>query len=224
VVIVPASAAAASPSRFSLLTQDARAALARAFLVRLARGPAPIHDRGMRIDTERLVIRSIEEADAEGLHRIFSDPEAMRFIPGGAFDDMARVHRSIARSREREQKTGLTLWAVADKATGEFMGQCGVVPVDGKGPVDAPGGTPIELVYHFARPFWGKGYATEAARAVAEYAFEALRLARLLGLTFPENRASQRVLEKADFTYTRDAEWYGMTMREYLREAAPRAG
>lgn len=165
----------------------------------------------MRLATERLVIRSTEEGDVEGLHRIYSDPEAMRYIPGGAFDDMERVRRSIARSREREATSGMTLWAVADKDTGGFIGQCGVVPVDGKGPE-------IELAYHFGRPFWGRGYATEAARAVADYAFRELKLERLLGLTFPTNVPSQRVLEKAGFTYVRDAEWYGITMREYVRE------
>ena len=169
----------------------------------------------MRLETLRLIVRSIEERDAPGLHRIFSDPEAMRYIPGGAFDDMARVHRSIERSRQREASTGMTLWAVEEKATGEFLGQCGVVPIDGKGPE-------IELVYHFARPFWGRGFATESARAVTEYAMETLRLPRLLGLTFPDNVASQRVLDKAGFAFVREAEWYGMTMREYLREA-PRA-
>jgi ribosomal-protein-alanine N-acetyltransferase len=166
----------------------------------------------VKLTTDRLVIRSIVDNDAEGLHRIYSDPEAMRYIPGGAFDDKERVRRSIARSQEREAKSGMTLWAVADKETGEFLGQCGVVPVDGKGPE-------IELAYHFARPFWGRGYATEAARAVAEYAFGDLGLKRLLGLTFPANLPSQRVLEKAGFSYVRDAEWYGMTMREYVREA-----
>lgn len=166
----------------------------------------------MRLTTDRLIIRSTEDRDAEGLHRIYSDPEAMKYIPGGAFDDMERVMRSIARSKQREADSGMTLWVVANKETEEFIGQCGVVPVDGKGPE-------IELAYHFARPFWGKGYATEAARAVAYYAFRELKLERLLGLTFPANVPSQRVLEKTGFTYKRDAEWYGMTMREYLREA-----
>lgn len=165
----------------------------------------------MRLRTERLIIRSTEDGDAAGLHRIYSDPEVMKYIPGGAFDDTERVRRSIARSKEREASSGMTLWAVADKETGEFVGQCGVVPVDGKGPE-------IELAYHFARPYWGRGYATEAARAVADYAFGELNLERLLGLTFPANVPSQRVLEKAGFTYARDAEWYGMTMREYVRE------
>lgn len=169
-------------------------------------------DLAVRLTTDRLIIRSTEDRDAGGLHRIYSDPEAMRYIPGGAFDDMERVRRSIARSRERETTSGMTLWAVDDKATGEFMGQCGVVPVDGKGPE-------IELAYHFARPFWGRGYATEAARAVADYAFRELELERLIGLTFPANVPSQRVLEKTGFAYVRDADWYGMTMREYLREA-----
>lgn len=166
----------------------------------------------MRLETLRLIIRPIDERDAAGLHRIFSDPEAMKFIPGGASDDMGRVHRSIQRSRDREAATGMTLWAVENKASGEFMGQCGIVPVDGKGPE-------IELVYHFARPFWGNGYATESARAVTDYAFSTLKLERLLGLTFPANVASQRVLEKTGFAFAREAEWYGMTMREYFREA-----
>ena len=160
------------------------------------------------IATPRMILRSLRPDDWEVTHGIFSDPEAMRFIPGGAFDDPERCRRWVAKVRENEERDGYGFWAMELTETGEVVGQCGLVKVAGKGPE-------IEVAYHLLRAHWGRGYATEAARSSVEHGLGKLGLEKIIGLTFPEHRVSQRVLEKAGLTFVREAEWYGMAMREY---------
>jgi Acetyltransferase (GNAT) domain len=111
----------------------------------------PIH-----IATERLLIRPLEPTDIEAMHAVFSDPEVMRYVPGGACD------RERSRSRlqsliEHQKDHGFSKWAVAEKDSGHLIGDCGLQYLDG--------GPDIELGFHLARAHWGHGYATEVARA-----------------------------------------------------------
>lgn len=162
-----------------------------------------------RLETPRLILRTLEPRDWEVTYGIFSDPEAMRYIPGGAFDDPDRCKRWVGKMREIEERDGFAFWAVERKDTGEVVGQCGLFKVEGKGPE-------IEVAYHFLRKHWGHGYASEAAKASVDHGLGALGMREILGLTFPAHRASQRVLEKAGLTFRREATWYGHLMKEYV--------
>jgi RimJ/RimL family protein N-acetyltransferase len=108
------------------------------------------------ITTERLLIRPLARADFEVIHRMFSDPEVMRYVPGGACDrerNLARLGSLIA----HQQRYGFSKWAVIEKATGGLIGDCGLQFLDG--------GPDVELGFHLGRGYWGQGYATEAASA-----------------------------------------------------------
>jgi ribosomal-protein-alanine N-acetyltransferase len=111
------------------------------------------------IETPCLRIRELEESDVDGAHRVYGDPEAMRYV--GA-DGRARTREEsaagVARLIDGQRKNGFSLWAVELRETARMIGICGVVHVDGKGP-------DVELVYELERAAWGHGYATEAARA-----------------------------------------------------------
>lgn len=159
------------------------------------------------LETERLSIRPLVEADAAALHEIWSDPEAMRYIPSGpleALDDaLARVRRQI----ERHERSGLALWAVVERASGEVIGCCGLYPVEGSGP-------DVEVAYHFSRRRWGRGYATEAARACVDAGRRA-GLERIVAFAFPENCASTRVMEKIGMRYDGRVELYGSKLVRY---------
>lgn len=171
----------------------------------------------MRLATERLVIRSFIPQDAEALHeRVFSLPEAMRFIPKGAIDDVERTRRSVARYIEHERTHGFSLWAVLDRGSGEFIGSCGLVLVEGKGPE-------VELAYHFTPPSWGHGYATEAARASLAYGFEEAGLERIIAICAPEHTASRRVMEKSGMRLVGPCRYYDMDLVKYERERGPGA-
>lgn len=97
----------------------------------------------MRLETERLVIRSFVPDDADALHeRVFSLQEAMRFIPKGAVPDVDRTRRSVQRYIEHEAAHGFSLWAVLDRVSDQLIGSCGLVLVEGTGPE-------VELAYHY---------------------------------------------------------------------------
>jgi RimJ/RimL family protein N-acetyltransferase len=84
-----------------------------------------------------------------------------------------------------------------------------------------PTGDDVELAYRLARSSWGQGLATEAARALVEYAFTVVELPRVVAVTYPDNRASQRVLEKLGFVPGGFIDYKGVQAAHYVitREA-----
>jgi RimJ/RimL family protein N-acetyltransferase len=76
-------------------------------------------------------------------------------------------------------------------------------------------GPEIEVGYHLAQFAWGKGFATEAARATIEHGFRVLDLDQLVSVVFPENFASQRVLEKSGMTYRGMRQTFGFELMYY---------
>lgn len=162
------------------------------------------------LETERLVIRSFTGADASALHeRVFGDPDTMRYIPNGASPSVERTRAAVERFVRHEREHGFGLWAVTLNDTGELIGDCGLVLVEGKGPE-------IEIAYHIGKPFWGKGYATEAARACLAYGFKELRLEEIIAICYPEHMASRRVMEKAGMRYAGTARHYDTDLAKYV--------
>jgi ribosomal-protein-alanine N-acetyltransferase len=142
------------------------------------------------IETARLRIRPVEESDVDGAHRVYGDPEAMRYVGAdGAPRTREQTAAGVTRMIEGQERNGFSLWAVELRETGEMIGICGVVHVDGTGP-------DVELVYEFQRSAWGNGYATEAARACLAAALGPLGLKRVVALAYPENAQSIRIMQK----------------------------
>lgn len=108
------------------------------------------------ITTERLNLRQMTVQDVGNLLRIFSDPIAMRYYPSTM--DEAATMGWIRRTLDNYDTYGVGFWIVEDKASGRFLGQCGIIPqeLDGR-PI-------MEIAYLFVRRKWGQGYATEAMR------------------------------------------------------------
>jgi ribosomal-protein-alanine N-acetyltransferase len=144
------------------------------------------------LQTVRLSLRECEPEDLDALATILSDPVTMRYYPVSF--DIAAVSDWIQRNRARYANDGYGLWAMILNSTGELIGDCGLSrqSVDG---VDE-----IEIGYHVRRDLWGRGYATEAARACRDYGFANLAVERLISLIRPENLASRRVAEKNGMT------------------------
>lgn len=144
--------------------------------------------------TDRLAIRPYDPDDHEQMHEVlYGDPVAMRLI-GGARDprDTADAVRAYAEMHVRE---GYAFWVVEERETGLIVGEAGLQPFGGEGPE-------IELGYAFGASSWGRGFATEAGRAIVAEAFGDLGLDELVAVTRDENAASQRVLEKLGFRAT----------------------
>ncbi len=149
----------------------------------------PVTARDFFLETARLRIRPLREADFEALYRIFCDAEMMRWVGQGTAFSRIEARERLLKHIERMATTGYGLLAVELKETGEVIGDSGLFPVEGDPPE-------VEVAYHFVREHHGRGYATEAARAVLEYGFGAMGLERIVAFCYPENIASKRVMLK----------------------------
>jgi RimJ/RimL family protein N-acetyltransferase len=154
------------------------------------------------IETPRLILREFRPGDVNALALILSDAETMRFYP--APYDRAGVEEWIARNRRRYAEHGHGLWAMILKSSGELVGDCGLTVQD----VD--GANEIEIGYHVRHDLWGRGLATEAARACRDLGFARLPVERLISLIRPENLQSRRVAEKNRMTVWKELMWRGL--------------
>jgi RimJ/RimL family protein N-acetyltransferase len=169
-----------------------------------------------RLQTERLVVRTFEDRDAEAWIAMLSDPEVQRFLPLGPAPTTETFERAIESRHEMESSIGYAVWAVEDPLTSTFIGQCGLRPAKS---MDENAGSEIDLAYHFARVSWNKGYATEAAVAVLAHGLGPLGLDSIMGVVVPENVGSWRVMEKIGMHYEGLADYYGLTgLKKYVAE------
>jgi RimJ/RimL family protein N-acetyltransferase len=147
---------------------------------------------GLPLETERLVIRPFEpERDAEPLHELWGDAEAMQFVPSGPRASVDQT-RELLESLSGRAPEGLGFWALEERGGGRLVGGVGLFPLAWKGPE-------LELAYHVVPAAWGRGYATEAGGASIRWAFEELGYERLVSICVPANIASRRVMEKLGF-------------------------
>jgi len=142
------------------------------------------------LETERLRLRTWLPEDVEAYYELNQDPHVREFLPFPVTRE--RAAQFAADMNERFEKERYTLWAVEEKASGAFIGYVGLSLLLETFPF-APG---IEIGWRLAYPYWGKGYATEAAIAVRDYAFDILGVDEIFSFTAPANARSQRVMEK----------------------------
>ncbi len=137
------------------------------------------------LETERLYLRELTEADYDSLCKILQDEETM-YAYNGAFND-DEVREWLNKMFGRYKEYGFGLWAVVLKETDEMIGQCGLTmqPWFDR--------QVLEIGYLFQRVYWHKGYATEAAIACKKYAFETLGAEEVCSIIRDTNAASQRV-------------------------------
>jgi RimJ/RimL family protein N-acetyltransferase len=139
------------------------------------------------LETERLILREFRESDTDAYAEMLADPEVMRFL-GGRPLPRDEAWRNMAMVIGHRQLRGYGFWAVEERAGGELAGRVGCWYPEGW-----PG---LEVGWTLRRKFWGRGYATEAARASVEYAFKELGQSRVISLIAPANVASIRVAER----------------------------
>ena len=138
------------------------------------------------IETARLRLRMFRPEDLDDLAALFADPDVMRYVEDGQPKDKAVAEKALTSIVDHWRRQGFGRWAVEDKVTGRFVGFGGLRSLFG-----AP-----EVVYHFAKAHWGKGFATELARASLRYGFDEHRFARIVALAKPDNSASIHVMKK----------------------------
>ncbi|HMW39241.1 MAG: GNAT family N-acetyltransferase [Saprospiraceae bacterium] len=149
------------------------------------------------IETERLILRNITHEDLEGFYELDSDPEVHRYLGNEPVTDRMVLAKVIDYVIGQYEEFGIGRWAVTEKITGEFAGWCGLKYIAEAAHHPNPY---YDLGYRLIRRHWGKGYATEAARASLNYGFRQLDLNEIYAAAHPENEASNRILLKLGFS------------------------
>jgi [ribosomal protein S5]-alanine N-acetyltransferase len=144
------------------------------------------------LETPRLLLREMSPADLDFVAAMLAHPEVMRYYPKCYSRDEAAVW--IERQMRRYARHGHGLWLAIEKATGEPVGQVGLLIQRVHGVEEK------EVAYLIHRPFWQRGFATEAGRAARDYAFDVLNRQRVFALIRPENVPSIAVARKLGMT------------------------
>ncbi|MBI1913994.1 MAG: GNAT family N-acetyltransferase [Planctomycetes bacterium] len=140
------------------------------------------------LETERLVLRLLRESDLDAYAEMCGDPEVMRFLGNGQPMSRADAWRNLAMMLGHWQLRGYGLWAVEEKASGVLVGRVGFWE---------PEGWPaFEVGWTLRRAWWGRGFATEAARAALDHAFRRMGRMHVISLIRAGNLASVRVAER----------------------------
>ena len=173
---------------------------------------ARMGDAGYVIETDRLGLRPYRLDDLDSLAPILGDAEHMKYYPHpfGREESLDWIRRQLDRYRD----DGFGLWAIEEKATGEFLGNCGpaVQIVDGE--------REVELGWHVKPERCRRGIASEAAAPCRDYSFAELGVERLIALCRPENVASCRVADKIGMTIWKETDHKGLHHRVYYAGAA----
>src|SRR5436190_8096080 len=159
------------------------------------------------IETERLLLRSFSADDLDAFASLNADPDVMRYIGDGKPQGKEQTEIRLNAVLDHWEQHGFGLFTVLEKESGEFAGFCGLKYLDTS--------SEIEVGYRLAKKFWGRGLATEAARASLHYGFEELALDRIVAVVQPENAASCRVIEKIGLRYERDARFYDTDVKYF---------
>jgi len=138
--------------------------------------------------TARLVLRAFEAVDAAAIERLFGDPVVMRHVGAGGALPPEAARRALARWSSDARTRDHTIWAILERDGAEVIGWCGLQ--------NLPASDKVEVAWLLDRPYWGRGYATEAARAALAIGFEQAGLREIVAIAHQENAASLNVMRK----------------------------
>lgn len=153
------------------------------------------------LTTERLRLRAFHAMDFDAYAAMMADPEVTRFLGEGRPLSRVEAWRQLAMFAGHWVLRGYGLWAVEERATGQFVGRIGCH--------DPEGFPAFEVAYTLARPGWGKGYAREGAGAALAYARDVLRHPAITSIIRPDNQRSIRVAESLGAVASETVEFYG---------------
>ncbi|WP_432105230.1 GNAT family N-acetyltransferase [Streptomyces sp. bgisy091] len=160
----------------------------------------PRADHHPTLTTERLALRLWRDSDLGPWAAMNADPAVREHL--GDVLTREQSDASVSRFRADFDRRGYGWWAVEVRATGEFIGFAGLDEVDAGLPF-----TGVEIGWRLARPAWGHGYATEAARAVLAFGFDTLGLPEILAVTTATNHRSQAVMRRLGMTRYPDGDF-----------------
>ncbi|MCW3159800.1 GNAT family N-acetyltransferase [Chryseobacterium oryctis] len=174
----------------------------------------------MQIETERLILRKLQEDDAERMFLLDSNPEVMKYIGMPPLTDIDESKNVIKMIQDQYEANGVGRLAVIEKSTGLLVGWSGLKfltqEINGYKNV-------YDLGYRFLPETWGKGYASESAKASLHYAFNDLKTEIIYAHAHSENIASNHILTKLGFEKTSEfiepdgvCFWYELKREKYF--------
>ena len=160
------------------------------------------------LQTLRLDLREFVAADFDDVYRLHRDRRVMRYIGDGRLSTREEVAAAMRRIRRNYRRyPGLGSWRASRRDTGAYIGWFTLKYV--------PKTVEVEVGYRLRQDAWGQGFATEGARELIRYGFDCLGLYRIIGLTHPDNAASQRVLMKSGLAEAGWGRYYDEELRVF---------
>ena len=159
-------------------------------------------------ESERLLFAVMQEKDLASYHAVVGLEAVGKWLSTGKGKTREEAQEKIRLYRESFINNSYGTWGVWEKNSGSFIGQGGLMDFSLGG---------VELLYAFAPAYWGKGYATECAKAVLAYGFSVCQLKRIVAVTLPQHQKSQQVLLKAGFQEAGPVQLNGKTMTYFQR-------
>jgi [ribosomal protein S5]-alanine N-acetyltransferase len=159
------------------------------------------------IVTARLTLRPISLADVDAVHELWIDPDVRRYLWDNLVIPRERAEQMVRAMIAGAERNGRGMWLIHEQGADEPCGFCGFIPRDE--PDHA------QLIYGLAPSAWGRGYATESARAVMEYGFATLGLPKIAAAADVPNTASARVLERLGMRFVRREIVHGIDLLFY---------
>jgi RimJ/RimL family protein N-acetyltransferase len=154
--------------------------------------------------TPNLILRPFAAEDAKSLHRIYQGEGVLRYFPNPIPPPLDKVERFIAYQQNHWEQYAYGNWAVVPGAGGELIGWAGLQYL--------PETNETEVGYLLDRSQWGKGYATEAARAALQFGFERFDFLEIIALVHPENLTSLRVAAKCGLVPVERKPYWGLEL------------
>jgi RimJ/RimL family protein N-acetyltransferase len=164
------------------------------------------------LTTTHLILRPLQPKDAGVLHRIYQSEGVLRYFPNPFPPPLEKVQRFIILQQAHWEKFGYGNWGIVPEGEAQIAGWTGLQYL--------PELDETEVGFLFDRHYWGKGYATEAARASLKFGFETGNLDHIIALVHPDNIASRRVLEKCGMLYQNTLELWGIGLLRFRVERA----
>lgn len=163
-------------------------------------------------ETSRLILREFNVEDDRELSPILANPQVMQFSLTGCLT-VAQTQAKIDDFITSYRQYGFGKWAVILKKENRLIGYCGIaIEIIDERPEP-------ELGYRLDENYWGKGLATEAAKAALQYGLDRLELPHILAVVEPANQASVRVIEKLGMNYHKQTVFQGLQVNVYRKAA-----
>jgi RimJ/RimL family protein N-acetyltransferase len=171
-----------------------------------------------QLATARLFLVPFSDDHLEGLHALNADPEVMRYLTGRP-ETREETQAVIERVKHRWATVGYSWWTFIERDSGEVVGAGALQNLRREATAEPDPSCPVEIGWRLRHDRWKQGLASEAARAMASFAFDGLQLSELYAVCNPANLASAQVMQRLGMQDVGLQTWYGKDLTTYRIDA-----